>query len=379
VNARLWLLCAVGLLACDRNVVVGYGAAANTKDASDTSDTGDVRDASDAFDAGKRDAAVDAGRRDAGVDADRPLDAGSPADAGESDAAIVEPPVTWKTGAHAGNDLQEYLDFGTWRGRPLDIVNLYPDRSSWAGLVSPGWPVDMFSSFEGDMLLSVSLYPEGMGNNQDCAAGMYDAQWKMLGTFLVDRKRENAILRLGWGPNDTNHEWRADADPSDWIACFRRVVSAVRSTDPNVQIDWSFNAIGADYVTSDDPYTTYPGDDYVDYVGIEAFDMYPPATDEATWDEKCNGLTGLCSVIDFARVHGKKAGIAEWGVAACGGDPGGDNPFFVRKMFEKFAENSDVMGYEAYFEDGGAEVCSSISDDKSPKAAAKYKALYGPR
>lgn len=297
----------------------------------------------------------------------------------EDAGAAPEPPVTWLTGAHAGNDLQAYLDFGTWRGRPLGLAAVYPDRSSWDTIVTPGWPVDMFADFAGKLLISLPLYPEGGGNNQDCAAGAYDDQWKRLGTFLVERDRGQAILRLGWGWNDGTHPWRADADPSDWITCYRRVVSAIRGAAPQIQIDWSFNPVGAPEIADADPYAAYPGDAYVDFVGLEAFDMYPPTYDESAWQKKCDGASGLCRLADFARAHGKKLGIGEWGIASCGGDPGGDNPFFVRKMFETFAQYTNLMGYEAYFE-GDTDVCSTLNGSKGPPlAVAEYKKLYGPR
>ena len=85
-------------------------------------------------------------------------------------------------------------------------------------------------------------------------------------------------------------------------------------------------------------------------------------------------------MIDFARSHGKKLGIAEWGVVSCGGDPGGDNPFFVEKMLETFAANADVMAYEAYFEDDGTDVCSAIGNGSpNPNASAKYMQIYSRR
>jgi len=59
---------------------------------------------------------------------------------------------------------------------------------------------------------------------------------------------------------------------------------------------------------------------------------------------------------------------------------GGDNPFFVRKVVETFADNADVMAYEAYFEDGGGEICSDIfGGEANADSAARYRELYLPR
>jgi hypothetical protein len=362
---------ALGLLAlcsCDPNVLIGYvptQAAAQHDAAVVLPDAG---------------LAPDAARSDAEV----PVDAGMLLDASaERDAGAPEPlpKVSWRSGVHSNNDLQSNVAFGTWRGRPIDLIHTYPDRAQgWDGLVNPSWPVDMLSQFGGFLVMSVPLYPDGQGNNRDCAAGAYDAQWHKLGTFLIAHNRADTILRLGWGPNDLNHGWRADADPSDWIACFQHTVKAVRATDLNIRIDWTFNPPGPPNITDADPYTMYPGDDVVDFIGIEAFDHFPASATRAEWTAHCNAPAGLCSVIDFARKHGKKLGIAEWGVASCGGSEGGDSAFYVERVLATFAANLDVMGYEAYFEDDGTEVCSAISSGSTnPNAAAMYKAIYSAR
>jgi hypothetical protein len=359
------------LCCCDPNVLIGY-VPTHSNSAHDAAvAVGDV-DAHVAADAAQKDGEVRA-------DAAMRIDASAERDAGMPEPL---PKVSWRSGVHSNNDLQSNLSFGTWRGRPIDLIHTYADRSQgWEGLVNPGWPVDMLSPFGGLLVLSVPLYPDGQGNNQDCAAGMYDAQWRKLGTFLSAHSRADTIIRLGWGPNDMNHGWRADADPSDWIACYRNAVSAIRATDSSVRIDWTFNPPGPPNITDSDPYTMYPGDAYVDFVGIEAFDHYPASATRADWTAHCNAPAGLCSVINFARKHGKKLGIAEWGVASCGGVSGGDNAFYVERVLATFAANLDVMGYEAYFEDDGTEVCSAISNamTKNPSAAAMYKAIYSAR
>lgn len=290
------------------------------------------------------------------------------------------PEVTWLSGAHSGNNLSEYQAFASWRGRPLDFAHVFPDRTQgWEDLMMPNWPVDMFGPFEGKLMLSLPLYPPGFGNNQDCASGAYDSQWRKLGEFLVAKKRGDSIVRLGWGPYDLEHAWHADPDPASWIGCFRRVVTAIRQTAPLVEIDWSFDAAGVPGVADRDPYTTYPGDAYVDYVGLELFDRYPPTKTKAEWEAKCNAPTGLCSLIRFARARGKRVGIAEWGVVSCGESAGGDNPFFVRRVLATFAANRDILAYEAYFEDSGG-VCSQIVNGQSnPESAVLYRTVYSRR
>lgn len=370
------------LLGCNARVRIGDVSPQSGQGGSPESELDarvEERDAA-AFDArvGDRDARgddmpADAAARDAMV-----ADANTGMDSGVAPEPL--PKVTWPSGVHAGQTLQHFQNFGKWRGRNVDLAHVFPDRlQGWDGIVSPSWPVDMFSTFPGQLILSLPLYPEGQGNNKDCAAGMYNAQWRRLGAFLVGRNRPDTIIRLGWGPNDRDHPWRADANTTDWKNCFRNVVRSLRETGPKVLIDWSFNPVGPPNVLVTDPFQTYPDDDVVDFIGIEAFDRYPPSTTLAEWDEHCNAQTGLCTVIEFARQHGKKLGIAEWGVASCNGESGGDSAFFIERIVRTFAAHADVMGYEAYFDDT-IELCSSISDEKvNPNAAAKYKEIYGAR
>jgi hypothetical protein len=376
VSVRCSAVLLVWLTACSPEVVIGYGPTL-------VSDAGPDASVEAGMDAAP-DAAEDTGVVDTGTDAAPDVDVPEPL-----------PEITWPSGGHPGNEVQTYFDFGTWRGRPLAVAHVFPDRAAWDGIVTPAWPVDMFGPFDGTLIMSLPPYPEGMGNDVDCAAGTYDGEWAKLGPFLVGRGRADTILRLSWGPNDNDHYWRvpsdasgavAQADVDAFIGCFRRIVDVVRASDPEIRIDWSFNRIGAPAIADFDPYLTYPGDDYVDFVGIEVFDMYPPATTDEEWDAICNAPTGLCTLAEFARAHDKQLGIAEWAVIGCGtdGQPdpvnvGGDSPFFVLKVVETFAAYADVMAYEAYFEDN-AEVCSNINGGTdNVSAAAKYRELYGLR
>jgi hypothetical protein len=305
-------------------------------------------------------------------------DAGADAANGLADASVRGPlsRLPWVSGAHYTHEPSGYEEFSAWRDRPVDIANLYVDRNSWQGLVSPGWPIDLFAPFEGTLVLSEPLYPAKLGNNKDCAAGAYDEQWRKLGTFLVEHERADTIIRLGWGHNDDTHHWRSDADPSDWIACFRRIVTAIRAGDRAVRIDWTFDAVASSSAGARDPYAAYPGDDYVDIVGMDHFDRYPPTRDEASFQSKCEGRFGLCRLAEFARAHKKQISVGEWGAVACGPDPGGDNPQYIRSMVRWFGENADILAYESYFDEAAGSVCSTLLGSELPNAAEAYKRLY---
>lgn len=367
--------------ACAPSALIGYDDKAPSEDASGATepDAGEGEQ-----DAASLDAAVE-------LDAEPVADAASDAlanDAAANDVstdarAPLGPWTTlpWVSGAHYGNEPPSYEQFVAFRGRALDVVTLYADRNTWAGLVNPSWWYDNFASYPARIVLSEPLFPVAaatLGNNADCAAGMYDSEWRKLGTFLAARAPET-IIRLGWGPNDPEHEWNAGVTPADYITCFRRVVTAIRAGAPKVQIDFSFDPIASAIPASGDPYELYPGDDVVDIVGMDVFDRQPAVHTEAEWSAKCNGPLGLCTMIAFARAHKKRFSVGEWGVATCGTQSGGDNVFFVEKMVQTFADNADVLAYEAYFDDPGEEVCSSLMVPNAPNARAAYQRLYRAR
>ncbi len=299
--------------------------------------------------------------------------------ASDIDAGGAKSGLPWLSGFQS-HQLAQLTDFGNWQGRPNDLVHVYTDRTSgWGGLVQPSWPVDLFKGFAGKLLISEPTYPKGQGDNGACARGEYDNEWKKLGSFLVEHGRGDSIVRIGWEFNGTFMYWHTDADPATFRTCFQKISAAIKSTDPQVKIDWTFNAHNSSVPTGNSPWGAYPGDQYVDYVGIDAYDHFPPSKDDATWNKQCEDVNGLCYVIRFAREHGKKVGVGEWGAASCSGDGGGDNPFYIQKMFETFKAAGDVMGYDAYFSDPTpGNVCSTITNGgQNPKAAAVYKKLFG--
>jgi Glycosyl hydrolase family 26 len=287
--------------------------------------------------------------------------------------------LPWASGVYNQSVLASMLAFGSWRGRPIDVALLYTTRSSWDGLIKPDWPVNLFSAFAGRLVLSQPAFPQGQGNNAACAAGQYNDKWKQFGSYLVAHNRADSVVRLDWEFNGTFMYWHSDGDPTSFKNCFRQVAQSIKSTDPKVLIDWTINAHGSPVPSSGNPFDAYPGDDVVDIVGIDDYDHYPPSKDEATWDKQCNDVNGLCYFIKFARAHGKKVSVGEWGVTSCSGNGGGDNPFYIQKMYDTFKANADVIAYESYFNDAQpGNVCTSIvNGGQNPKSSALYKSLFG--
>jgi len=273
--------------------------------------------------------------------------------------------------------------FCTARARPCRVAQTYTDRTSWAAMTAgSGWTFDLFSDFDGMLVVSQGLVPIGASADlAACAAGDHDQDWKNFGSLMTRYGRGDSVVRLGWEFNEKTSPWRAD-EPETWIACYRRAATNIRATNPDVLLDWTINAHDTPKGTCGGVSTNcYPGDDYVDIIGIDNYDHYPWSPTKAVFDRTATDPEGLTWLYDFARARGKPFSVGEWGVVPTG-DAGQENPSFVTWMHEWFAAHASDLAYEAYFSDcgeGGVQSSLYRTDAaclKNPKSAARYRSIY---
>jgi hypothetical protein len=288
--------------------------------------------------------------------------------------------LPWASGVYVpGSSRDKIAEFAAFRGRPVDVVVDWSARGTWDEIVNPGWLYDAWQGTPYTKVFGVAPIPEnGSGDLGSCAGGAYDDKWRQFGTNIKARGlADQSIIRLGWEFNGNWYAWSA-YDPATFAACFRRIVSAAESTAPELRWDWNVNR-GRGHSVSD-ARAAYPGDEYVDIVGIDSYDMWPGVTDQKSWDEHLNGQYGLKFWVDFAREHGKKVSIPEWGVfpgTAQAGANGGDNPLYVTKMHEFFRSLGDDLAYEAYFnEDQSYYAGSLFGPNQNPAASDRYMSLF---
>ncbi len=280
-------------------------------------------------------------------------------------------------------DTAHVTAFCTARGRPCRVAQTYTDRASWATMTAgSGWTFDLFSDFDGMLVVSQGLVPIGASADlAACAAGDHDQDWRAFGSLMTRHGRGDSVVRLGWEFNERTSPWRAD-DPKTWIACYRRAATNIRATNPDVLLDWTINAHGTPAGTCGGVSTNcYPGDDYVDIIGIDNYDHHPWAPTKAAFDRAATDPEGLTWLYNFAREHGKPFAVGEWGVVPTG-DAGKENPSFIRWMHEWFAAHAPNLAYEAYFSDcgkGGVQSSLYRTDAaclKNPSSAQEYRSLF---
>jgi hypothetical protein len=193
---------------------------------------------------------------------------------------------------------------------------------------------------------------------------------------LVANGQGNAIVRPGWEFNLPLYTWSPGSRPGAYAAFFRQIVTSMRSV-PGQRFEFEWNpAIGKGAVAPD---RAYPGDRYVDYIGLDVYDITwisKRRDPVARWRHYMNQPYGLRWHRDFSAQHGKRMTFPEWGLASTpGGQGGGDNPHFVQRMHDWIAAN-DVAGHY-YFEFEGPEGDHEMLSGLFPRSAARFRELFG--
>jgi hypothetical protein len=254
----------------------------------------------------------------------------------------------------------------------VDANLQYADRTSgWPALEHP-WFFDR--TWPGELIAALPFWPEGTGGTLAAAVrGDDDAHWAAYGRQLVAIGKPDLLTSLAWEFNGTWFEWSMRDQPALWAAAYRRVVQAVRSAAPNARFAWTMNAGSAD------PSPAWPGDDVVDVVATDFYDMWPASTDDVSWQQRITTPGGLEWAAAFARAHAKLLGVFEWGLTnPKDAGHGGDNPFYIRKMLDWFRSHAAMVYAELYFDATGGTRSRISPPSENPNGTAEYLAGLHP-
>lgn len=281
--------------------------------------------------------------------------------------------MNWDSGMYPMNRAGEVTKWEQNRGRKVDVITVFPSRESWNNMQST-WFMDserIPAGYQGTLDVGVPLWPDN-GNLATAKAGGYNAEWEKLARN-ISAKYPNAYIRLGWEMNLPGWKAAAWANQSeDWKAAYRQAVGAIRKGGPNLRIAWVVNE-GPGQTGTADARVFYPGDQYVDYIGMDAYDWWPGYTTEANIAKHRDEAYGWNFWMQFARDHGKKFVLPEWGVAPANPASGGDNPKYINFVYSWLEKNRDNIAYESYFQETDGYIRSDLFTGTSPKATAEYK------
>ncbi len=249
----------------------------------------------------------------------------------------------------------DFLDGDTWSGM-LDQASSY--MAAWEGSgLTMIWGVPMLpAESSGTDESSRTGYSLQLG-----ATGAYNTYFLQLAQDMVAGGEANSIIRIGWEFNGGWFPWAATGQAAAFIGYWQQIVDTMRSV-PGQQFTFEWNpTIGG--VGSDNLADYYPGNAYVDYIGLDVYDQAwgyygaPGCSGTACQQDEFNTILtepfGLNWLASFAGQQGKAIVLPEWGPGAFNPTDlngtyedeelgGGDDPTFINDMMD-WIDTNDVF------------------------------------
>lgn len=245
----------------------------------------------------------------------------------------------------------------SWQRMSAPTYRLFPGSSAaylalWAARtdITPVWAVHML--------------PTGASPSTalaQAASGTFDTYYANFATAISAAGFTGAIIRCMWEFNIGSWAWSASGFTTSYQQAFRHIVSVMRANGGSgFKFQWVALAAQG---TSISALSTYPGDDVVDQIGLDVYDVMPDSSNYNFATLKSDLLTanpwGLNWLTSFASTPSSRtvtitgAGtitgsgtkpivFPEWGLwpAPTGG---GDNPAFIHWFSEWLVANSALL------------------------------------
>lgn len=285
---------------------------------------------------------------------------------------------------HSGSSGPGGDALAVYRNRLHDTLTTWTTFTTWDSIVSINTNWKNLKKRPERLSIGMSMLPKPLASTvtpgvwQLAAQGVYDYYYDAFARNLAASAKANLIVRVGWEHNHT-FPWFSGPDPENYKITFRKIVGFIRLHNPDVLIDWCGTKGGKQ---TDSIINHYPGNDVVDIISRDFYDVWPALNNQEIWDAsymkyKKNGSPlGLGAWYKFARDNGKLFGCPEWGIRV--GETNGasiDNPFYIGKMFEFFTINWSTIAYENYFNQKTESVLTPST--VNPLASAEYLRLWG--
>lgn len=305
-----------------------------------------------------------------------------------------------------------------WIGKPVSLGVEFAATDSWDKIEGPNWLLSPWAKWVKAqpgrrLMLSVPLLPgpwngsgptQGKGANEPVslekgAQGAFNAHFAELAKNLVAQGLGDSWLRLGWEFNGGWYTWRAGGKDQAYAEYWRQIVKTMRAVPGAQGLKFVWNpALGYLGLPSE---KAWPGDEFVDFVGIDIYDdswvhdTYPwpdgttpdaiTARQKKTWQEALlNGNHGLAFWKKFAAEHHKPLGFPEWGVDNRKDKHGGmDDTHYVEQMHAFISDPKNNVAFHCYFDfqapDGHHQLSPGANGAPTefPEASAKFAELFG--
>jgi hypothetical protein len=268
---------------------------------------------------------------------------------------------------------------------PTVATDYLVDNDGWADMDgsdgSLNWLLTPYRATGYTLSLGVPMFPTGVGASLATGAtGAYDSYFTTLAQTLVAGGQANAYLRLGWEFDGSWTPWYAGTPSAEasFASYFQQIVTAMRSV-PGEQFRFVWDPdVGAFTESAYSVAAAYPGNAYVDVIGVDAYDQSwaSPQTPTNAWSSTT--LPALTAAQQFASANGKPLAFCEWGVTIRSDGHGlGDDPYYINQMVSWMQSPSNDVTYESYFDADTGGVNSLITGGSFPNSLAVFSSDLG--
>ena len=274
-----------------------------------------------------------------------------------------------------GLNVQGARAFESWLGRDIGYAMDFLPGTNWSQLENPSEWVRRWSFSGYRIIFSVPMIPDSGGSLAEGAAGHYNDHFRKIAQILVAHHKAHARLRLGWEFNGDWFRWSAQQHPRQFAVYWTRIVRTMRSV-PNAhfRFDWSPSAGVAPDVTRN----AYPGDRYVDYIGLSSYDQ----SWIADYRDPVGALEGLPQSPDRAemaapiRRRSRQAhDLPRVGPRHTLGRSRGRRRSLFHPQMANWIRNNNVA-YASYFEEDLGDGRHRMMNGQFPNAATRFKQLF---
>lgn len=318
---------------------------------------------------------------------------------------------------NANGGAQGNAAYAQWLNRPVVWAVDYTGGAKWDDIEGANWMLSHWSDWKKAVpgrrfILTVAMLPgpkdlsgptagKAAGETvslAEGAGGKYNAYYATLARNLVRLNLGDSVLRLGWEFDGDWFTWSARKDPESFAGYFRQIVQTMRTVPgaQKLQFCWNPGAGSGSFK----PESAWPGDDFVDIIGLDIYDQswvagtYPFPADateadkdarrQKAWNVMLNGDHGLNWWKNFGVQHHKPLAFPEWGSDnRPDNHDGGDNVIFIEGMHNFITDPTSNVYFEAYFDvqagDGHHQLSPGINGTfatEFPNAAARFKELW---
>jgi len=310
-----------------------------------------------------------------------------------------------------------YLDqFSDWLNRPAVWAVEFQPTDTWDNIEGAVWQLRPWREWVHAkpgrrLVLSVVLLPSGANGPakgidkgipvslDEGAKGTYNAHFRRLAENLVKYELQDSVLRLGWEFNGGWYTYRAVKKESEFVEYWRQIVKTMREVPGAEKLTFCWNPTN-NFVQTD-ARKCWPGDEFVDYVGVDVYDQswqpdtYPFPAEASPEDiQKRRELAwsawifdkerhGLAMWSEFAKEHHKPLVLPEWGVCTRkDGHGGDDNVYFVEQMTKFIDDPANNVYFHCYFNVNAADGAHQLTTYNGapthfPNAATAFKKHFG--